>query len=295
MNPVLRLRSSGDPLAIRDFRRRWVNLLMVTVLFTAALVAIVPLFNIFLYVLRQGLPAMGWDFLTQLPKPVGEAGGGMANALAGTAVLVVLAAAAGVPIGVGTGIYLSEYGRGKFPATLRFAVDLMTSIPSIIVGLFVYVVLVVPMKSFSAYAGGAALAIIMIPTVARTTEELLKLVPNHIREAGLALGIPRWKVTLRIVLRGSLGGIMTGIMLAVARTAGETAPLLLTSLNNRFWANSLSEPISSLPVQIYSYSISPFEEWHQQAWAAALLLVGFVFVLNLLTRLVLRRQPAGRD
>ena len=292
MNELLR---SRDPLALRDFRRKLVNVFMVAVLFMMALIAVVPLVNIFVYVARQGWPALNHNFITQLPKPVGETGGGMANALVGTMILVGLASLIGVPIGVGTGIYLSEYGRGKFPATLRFIIDLMTSIPSIIIGLFVYVLLVIPMKGFSAYAGGVSLAIIMIPTIARTTEELLRLVPQHIREAGLALGIPRWKVTLRIVVRGSVGGIMTGVMLAIARAAGETAPLLLTALNNRFWATSLKEPISSLSVQIYTYAISPFDDWHHQAWAAALLLVGFVFVLNLTTRLALRRPAGGRD
>ncbi len=212
----------------------------------------------------------------------------------GSLILIILASAVGIPWGIATGVYLSEYGNGKLANLLRFVVDLLASIPSIIIGIFVYALLVAPLGGFSAIAGGVALAIIMIPVVARTTEELLKLVPVHIREAGLGLGIPRWKVILRVVLRGSMGGIVTGVMLAVARAAGETAPLLFTALNNRFWSTALDEPIASLPVQIYTYAISPFEDWHRQAWAAALILVMFVLTMNLLTRMLLRRRSSGR-
>jgi phosphate transport system permease protein len=282
-------------LSLRDGRRKAVNHLMVGVLLAASLLAILPLASIFAYVLQQGLPALNGAFFTQLPKPVGETGGGMANAIAGTVVLVALASAIGIPLGIAAGVYLAEYGRGKLAAALRFSTDLLTSIPSIIIGLFAYAVLVKPMKQFSALAGGAALAVIMIPTIARTTEELLRLVPVHIREAGLALGIPRWKVIVRIVLRGALGGILTGIMLAVARAAGETAPLLFTALNSHFWPNGLTQPIASLPVQIYTYAISPYEDWHRQAWAGALLLMFLVLTLNLGTRLWLKRQPMAKD
>jgi phosphate transport system permease protein len=219
----------------------------------------------------------------------------MANAIVGTGILVALASLIGIPVGIGAGVYLAEYGRGKLATLLRFAIDLLASVPSIIVGLFAYAMLVVPLKRFSALAGACALAVIMIPIVARTTEELLRLVPQHIREAGLGLGIPRWKVILRIVLRGSLGGIATGVMLAIARAAGETAPLLFTALNNQFWSHRLDEPIASLPMQIYTYAISPYDEWHRQAWGGALLLMIFVLGLNLGTRAILRRQPATKD
>jgi phosphate transport system permease protein len=219
----------------------------------------------------------------------------MGNAIAGTLILIGLASAVGIPIGIATGVFLSEYGKSRLATLLRFATELLAGVPSIIIGIFIYSLLVVPMKRFSALAGGAALAVIMIPTVARTTEELLKLVPVHIREAGLALGIPRWKVTLRIVLRGSMGGILTGVMLGIARVAGETAPLLFTALSSQNWSRGLDQPIASLPVQIYTYAVSPFEAWHQQAWTGALVLVLFVFILNLGTRMILKRQPVGKD
>jgi phosphate transport system permease protein len=272
-----------------------INHLMRGVLFAAAFVAIAPLISVFAYVIQQGFPALNLDFFLELPKPVGVSGGGMANAMLGSVVMIALASIVGVPIGIAGGVYLSEYGVGKLATALRFSIDLLASIPSIIIGLFAYAMLVLPMKRFSALAGGLALAIIMIPTIARTTEELLKLVPIHIREAGLALGIPRWKVTLRVVLRGALGGIMTGIMLAVARAGGETAPLLLTALNSQFWLKGLDQPVASLPVQIYNYAISPYDDWHRQAWAAALILVLFVFTLNLCTRLLIRRQAVAKD
>ncbi len=284
-----------DRLALHDFRRKVRNVFMCSALVVMAGLAILPLLSVFIYVINQGASALSWDFFTQLPKPVGESGGGVANALLGTVLLVAMASLVGIPWGIAGGVYLAEYGNGKLSRTLRFATDLMTSIPSIIIGLFAYALVVLPMKHFSAHAGAFALAVIMIPVVARTTEELLRLVPQHIREAGLALGIPRWKVTLKIVLRGSLGGITTGIMLAVARVAGETAPLLFTSFSNRFWARGLDQPMASLPVQIYTYAISPYEDWHRQAWAGSLVLVLFVFVLNLGTRIFLGRRPAGRD
>ncbi|MCC6276619.1 MAG: phosphate ABC transporter permease PstA [Oligoflexia bacterium] len=251
--------------------------------------ALVPLFSVFIYVLQQGLPALNLAFFTETPKPVGEVGGGMANSLAGTLVIIGIASLIGIPVGVGTGLYLSEYGQGKRGSTIRFLVDILASIPSIVVGLFAYSMVVLPMKRFSALAGGIALSIIMIPTVARSAEELLKLVPQTVREAGLALGLPRWKVTLQIVLKGCRAGIITGVILALARIAGETAPLLFTALNNRFWSTQLDQPMSTLPVQIYSYAISPFDDWHRQAWAGALVLVLLVLLVNLMTRIVFSR------
>jgi phosphate transport system permease protein len=285
----------SDRLSFRDLRRRNVNRLMIGLLGTAAVLAIFPLLSVFIYVFKQGVPAIDWAFFTQLPKSVGEAGGGMGNAVIGTFVLVITASLIGVPVGIVSGLYLSEYGTGKLALCLRFVVDLLASVPSIIVGLFAYAVLVIPFRHFSALAGAFALAVLMVPTIARSSEELLKLVPNHIREAGLALGIPRWRVILSVVLRGTVSGITTGVMLAIARAAGETAPLLFTALGSRFWPSGLMQPIASLPVQIYTYAISPYDDWHRQAWAAALLLVLSVFLLNLLTRLALGRPVAGRD
>ncbi|HTL13163.1 MAG TPA: phosphate ABC transporter permease PstA [Bdellovibrionota bacterium] len=284
------VRRSFSDYAFRSYRKRnAINVLMCVLLVAAALVAVLPLLSVFWYVLRQGAPALDWGFFTQLPKPVGEAGGGMVNALVGTATLVALASSVGIPWGIAVGLYLSEYGRGRVASIARFSADMLSSVPSIIVGLFVYAIMVVPMKRFSALAGGLALGLLMIPTVSRTTEELLKMVPPNIREAGLALGLPRWKVTLRIVLRGSMGPIITGVMLAIARVSGETAPLLFTAFNNRFWQSGLDQPIASLPVQIYNYAISPYDDWHRQAWAGAFVLVMLVLAMNVLTRAALNR------
>ncbi len=270
------------------YKRKIKNYLFCAMLVAAALVALTPLFSVFGYVLKQGFGTLNFDFFTKLPQPVGEVGGGMANAFAGTGILIALASALGIPWGIAIGVYLSEYGRGRFAAAVRFTTDLLSSVPSLIIGLFVYAVVVLPMKRFSAIAGGIALGILMVPTIARSTEELLKMVPVHIREAGLALGLPRWKVIFRIVVRGSMSGIFTGIILAVARVAGETAPLLFTAFGNRLWHQGLDQPIASLPVQIYTYAISPYEDWHHQAWTGALVLVFFVFFMNLLIRLVMK-------
>jgi phosphate transport system permease protein len=269
-------------------RRKLVNSSMSGLLALSTVFALVPLISIFVYITYQGIGAVNWDFFTQLPKPVGELGGGLSNSLAGTLLLAGLASLLGIPWGIGVGLYLSEYGEGCWPKVVRFCTDLLSSVPSIIIGLFVFEMIVAPMKHFSAFAGGMALALIMIPIVARTTEELLRMVPNHVREAGLALGLPRWRVTLLIVLRGSRKGIATALMLALARITGETAPLLLTAFNNQYWSANLNEPISSLPVQIYTYAISPFDDWQRQAWAGALVLVMFVFTVNGVTRFMLR-------
>lgn len=286
----------GDFTRLRYKRRKSLSLWMTFVLTLAAILACGALFAVFGYVIFQGVPHLTLSFFTNLPKPVGEVGGGMLNALIGSVLMVFLASAVGIPWGIATGMYLSEYGRGKFAFLVRFSSDMLSSVPSIVIGLFVYVLVVKPMHRFSGIAGSAALALIMIPIVARNTEELLKLVPQHIREAGLALGVPRWKVTLWIVLRGSLGGITTGVMLGVARIAGETAPLLFTALNNRFLSIAPDQPMASLPVQIYTYAISPFEEWNQQAWTGAFVLILFVFVLNIITRTILRpRRGTARD
>jgi phosphate transport system permease protein len=273
-----------------DGRRRWKNRLAIVVLTLLTTLAVWPFVSILKYVIERGYPALTWTLFTNLPKPVGEAGGGIANALVGSITMVALASVVGIPAGIFAGAYLSEFGRGKVATTLRFTCDLLVSVPSIIIGLFAYTLIVIPMKGFSAYAGAFAMLMIQVPMVTRTTEEILKLVPQHLREAGLALGIPRWKVILRIVLRGSLSGLTTGVMLALARILGETAPLLFTAFNNRFWSEKLNQPTASLPVLIYTYAISPFDDWHAQAWAAALVLVLFVLLLNVATRLILGRR-----
>ncbi len=277
-----------------DSRRRWTNRLMLGLLTTFTLLAILPFIGVLLYVIQRGYPAISWHLFTNLPKPVGEPGGGIANALLGSITMVAIASVVGIPFGTLAGAYLSEFGKGKVASLLRFTCDLLVSVPSIIIGLFAYTLIVIPMRGFSAYAGSFALLMIQVPMVTRTTEEILKLVPQHLREAGLALGIPRWKVIIRIVLRGSVAGLTTGVMLALARVLGETAPLLFTAFNNRFWSESLNQPTASLPVLIYTYAISPFDDWHAQAWAAALVLVVFVLLLNITTRLVLGRRPGSR-
>lgn len=284
------MRLNSKILSRRDGYRKVKDRLMRFLLALLCFVAVAPLVSIFLYVFQKGVPALNLDFFTQLPAPVGETGGGLANAFVGSLVLIVLASLVGIPWGLAAGIFLSEYAQGKTAKFLRFTIDLMTSIPSIIIGIFAYALFVVPMKSFSAVAGGFALAMIMIPIVARSTEEILKLIPSNYREAGLALGLPRWKVILSIIVKGSTPGLLTGIMLSVARVAGETAPLLFTALHNQFWATGLGQPIASIPVQIYTYAVSPFEDWHQKAWAAAFVLVMFVLTINLVTRSFFARR-----
>ena len=277
-------------LSLRDRRRKIANYFWMTVLVGISFAAILPLVFIFAYAIYRGAPGLNFEFFTELPKPMGEVGGGMSNAITGSAILIALAGLIGIPWGIFVGVYLSEYKDGMTTRFLRFMTDLLTSVPSIIIGLFAYALLVVPMKGYSAYAGSAALAIIMVPIVARTTEEILKRLPVHIREAGLALGLPRWKVIMRIVLPGSMSGVLTGIILAVARIAGETAPLLFTAFSNNFGFRGLSQPIASLPVQIFNFATSHDEVWRQKAWTGALVLVIFVFFLNLTTRLLLSRR-----
>jgi len=282
-------RQIGDFTKLRYKRRKALNLWMMFLLMSLSLFGSSLLCFVFGFVVRQALPHLNLHFFTQMPAPVGELGGGMANAILGSFLMVALGSLIGVPWGIASGIYLSEFGKTPLAKCIRFSADLLASVPSIIVGLFVYVLLVKPMQGFSGFAGAIALSIIMVPLVARNTEELLKLVPLHIREAGLALGIPRWKVTLWIVVRGSLSGLLTGVMLGVARVAGETAPLLFTALNNQFLSWKITQPMASLPVQIYTYAISPFEDWNRQAWVGAFVLVVFVFMLNGLTRWGMRR------
>jgi phosphate transport system permease protein len=243
---------------------------------------------VFIHLVREGASAVNWAFFTQLPKPVGEAGGGMANAIVGSCILIAIAGVIGIPTGVLGGVYLSEYGNSRVNWWLRFSADVLNGVPSIIWGVVAYGLVVLTTKSFSAWAGGLALGFIMIPLIMRTTEEVLLLVPNGYREAALALGVPRWQMIVRIVLKTAQKGIVTGVLLAIARIGGETAPLLFTAFGNRFWNNSLSDPIAALPLQIFSYAISPYDDWHRQAWAGALVLVSFVFLLNITVRFFTR-------
>ena len=268
--------------------RKFKSRAMAGLLFACALLVMAPLFLILYFLIREGASALDWNFFTQLPKPTGEAGGGMANAIVGTLVLLAMAAVIGVPLGVMGGIYLAEYGSDRANYWLRFAADVLNGIPSIVWGMVVYVLLVVPFKTFSAYAGGVALGFMMVPLVMRTTEEVLILVPQGYREAGLALGIARWKIITVIVVKTALKGIITGVLVALARVAGETAPLLFTALGNNFWSHRLSEPISALPLQIFSYAISPYDDWHRQAWAGALVLMAIILSLNVFVRVLSR-------
>ena len=270
-----------------DVLARWGSLAMV-------LVALVPLVAVLGYLTYKGIGGLSWSFFTELPKPVGETGGGMANALTGSAILVGLACLIGLPVGLLGGVYLSEYGDNAFGKAIRFCADVLSGVPSITVGIFVYTLIVLRMRRFSALAGAVTLAILMLPIIMRTTEELLRLVPVTLREAGLALGLPKWRVILGVVLRTGASGIATGVMLAVSRVAGETAPLLFTAFGSRFISLKLDQPMGSLPVQIYTYAVSPYEDWHRQAWAAALVLVVLVLALNLLARAITRQPGQGR-
>jgi phosphate transport system permease protein len=256
---------------------------------TSVAVALVPLVFVFLYVIRQGFSSLNWDFFTKMPKPVGEAGGGMANAIVGTLILIGIAAAIAIPVGIISGVYLSEYSRSKFATLVRFTADILNGVPSIVIGIFAYGLAVLPVRHFSALAGGLALGFMMIPIITRTTEELLNLVPGTLREGALALGATRARTAFSVMVPAALPGIMTGILVAFARIAGETAPLLFTAFNNRFFSTSLDQPIASLTVQVFTYAISPYEDWHRQAWAGALVLVAMIFVFSVLARVVTRR------
>jgi len=275
-------------------RRRITDQIMTGLSLATIVVALVPLVSVLVYVVAQGSAALNWAFFTGLPKPVGETGGGMANAIVGTLTLVGLASCIALPVGILGGIYLAELGNGRLGGWIRFTADVLNGVPSIVVGVFVYTLLVLPMKRFSALAGGAALGIIMTPLVMRTTEELVRLVPNTLREASLALGIP-WRITtLRVTLRTATVGVITGVMLAVARVGGETAPLLFTAFNNQYWQSRLDQPIASLTVQLYNYAIAPYDDWHQQAWAAALVLMTITLLLNITARLIGSRGVGAR-
>lgn len=273
---------------MRKYRYRWRRVksaAFVGMTSLCTLITLVPLFFILYYVAARGLTSVNLSFFTHLPKPVGEAGGGMGNAIVGSGILLALAVIVGVPTGVLGGIYLSEYGGSRLADGIRFSAEVLVGVPSIVVGMFVYALLVVPMRSFSALAGGVALGIIMVPIVMRTTEESLKMVPRSLREASLALGAARWQTILKVVLSAGRAGVITGILLALARVAGETAPLLFTALGNRYWNFDLRTPMASLPVQIYTYAIAPYDDWHRQAWAGAFVLIVGILAVNITARL----------
>jgi phosphate transport system permease protein len=251
--------------------------------------ALVPLAFVLFFVVSQGFQSLNLDFFTHDPQPVGEPGGGMANAIVGTLILTALAAAMAVPIGILSGVYLSEYRGSRFASAVRFAADTLNGVPSIVIGVFAYAMVVLPLRHFSALAGGFALGVMMIPIIARTTEELLLLVPNALREGALALGATRARAVFTVIVPAALPGIITGVVLALARIAGETAPLLFTSFNNRFFSTSLTQPISSITVQVFTYAISPYEDWHRQAWAGALVLVTIVLVCSMAARFAAAR------
>ena len=282
--------------AVRDvpsLRRRLVNATMLGVLWIAALIATLPLLFIIFHLLRSGIGALNVDFFIHMPRPVGDAGGGMGNAVVGTLLLIVLASLIGLPVGIGAGLYLAEYRGGKFATVVRFLSDVLNGLPSVVIGIFAWQILVQPVHHFSALAGGVALAAMMIPLVTRATEEMIHTVPGALREAALALGYSRWRTSLTIVLRTAAPGIATGALVAIARIGGETAPLLFTAFGNQYWSLSPGQPIAALPLQIFQYAISPYDEWHAQAWAGAVVLIGLVLVISLIARFATRSKFSG--
>ena len=281
-----------------SFRLLWrktLNAAMLTLTGVAALAVVSVLFFILGYLLYHGGKSLNWDFFTKLPKPVGEAGGGMANAIVGSLKLLLLAAMMGLPVGLMAGVYLAEFGGKWFAFVIRYTTDLLNGVPSIVIGIFAYSLAVLPVRRFSALAGGVALGIMVIPITVRSTEEFLRAVPVSLREAAMALGASKWRTIATVVLPAASGGIMTGMLLSLARVAGETAPLLFTAFSNRFWSPGWGQPIASLPVMIYTYAIAPYDDWHRQAWAAGLVLLALVLVANLGCRLVLNRRGAIRS
>lgn len=271
-------------------RRKLLNNAMTAVTGLCALVAVAALFFILGYIFWGGVRGLSLGFLVNSPKPIGEPNSGIANAIVGTVILIGLGSLIGMPVGILGGIYLSEFGSNKFGLLLRFLIDTLTGTPSILVGVFVWTVMVHPMGHFSALSGGVALGIMMMPIVARTTEEMIRLVPHSLREAGLALGAPRWRVTIGVVLRTAASGVATGAMLAIARIAGETAPLLFTALGLNYLSTNVLQPMASLTYQIYYYAQSPYEEWHDMAWAATLVLVTMILALNIAVRVLTRNR-----
>jgi phosphate transport system permease protein len=276
-------------LSLRHLKNGFITGLMVL----ATLAVLTPLALVFVHIVKMGISSLSLDFFTQIPKPTGESGGGMANGLFGSGLLLFLASCFGLPIGILGAIYLTEFGGGRLATVVRFSADVLAGVPSIITGMVAYSLIVVPMKGFSALAGAVALALIMIPIVLRTTEEQLKMVPGSLREAALALGVPLWRTVLKVMLPSAAKGVVTGILLAIARISGETAPLLFTALGNQFWSRKMTEPIAALPLQIFSFAIAPYEDWHRLAWAGALVLVCTMFALNLGARWFGRKNRYG--
>ena len=272
--------------------RKTVNSVMLTLTGVAAFGVVCVLFLILGYLIWNGGASLNWNFFTQLPKPVGETGGGMANAIVGSLKLLLLVALMGLPIGLLAGVYLAEFGGKTFSFVIRYTTDLLNGVPSIVIGIFAYALVVLPVKHFSALAGGVALGIMVIPITVRSTEEFLRAVPGTLREGAMALGASKWKTIATVVLPAASGGILTGMLLALARVAGETAPLLFTAFGNRYWGQGWGQPIASLPVMIYTYAISPYDDWHRQAWAAGLVLLMLVLLSNLGARFILARSKA---
>ncbi len=281
-----------EKLHIRPLKRRHITDYTVKVISTVgALVGLFFLTWILYEVTLRGLMALNWAFFTELPSPPGVTGGGVANAILGTVIITILAAIMGTPLGILAGVFLAEFGKGsKFSSLVRFMTNILIGVPSIIVGVFVYTLIVAPMKSFSGLAGAVSLAIIMLPVIVRTTEDMLNMVPNSLRESGLALGVSRWQVTLQIVFKAARSGMLTGILLAVARVSGETAPLLFTAMNSSYWLTSLNEPTANLTVTIFNYAMSPYADWQAKAWGASLLIMAAVLALNIFARLVTRKK-----
>jgi phosphate transport system permease protein len=277
------------PVAWRTWRRRITSQIAVALCALSVIVALIPLGFILFFVVSKGIQALNWNFFTKMPAPVGEPGGGMANAIVGTLMMSGLGALLAIPIGIISGVYMSEYAGSRLASAVRFAADTLNGVPSIVIGVFVFAIAVLPFKQFTMTAGGIALGIMMIPIIARTTEELLKLVPNTLREGALALGATRGRAVRSVVLPAALPGIITGVILALARIAGETAPLLFTSMNNSYWNVNPTQPTASLTVQIYTYANSAYEDWHRQAWAGALVLVAIVLLCSILARAATRR------
>ena len=271
-------------------RRRAKSAMMVSLTYVAAVLATLPLVFILFHLVKAGASSIGVSFFTQSPRPVGEAGGGMANAIVGTLILIGIASAVGLPVGIGAGLYLAEHRARKLANTVRFLSDVLNGLPSIVMGIFAWQLLVRPAGHFSALSGGVALGVMMIPLVTRTTEEMIGTVPNSLREAALALGYQRWRTSLSVVLRTAAPGIVTGALVAVARVAGETAPLLFTAFGNQFWSTSVSKPIEALPLQIFTYAISPYDEWHSLAWAGALVLIGIVLIISVAAKFATRSR-----
>ncbi|MDR3765063.1 MAG: phosphate ABC transporter permease PstA [Acidobacteriota bacterium] len=275
--------------------RKLSNLAFIGSAILASVVVLAPLVAIFGYLVMKGVGSLNLAFLMHLPKPVGEDGGGMANAIVGSLMILGLGSVLGVPLGIGAGIYMAEFGHGRLVTLVRFTADVLNGVPSIVVGISAYALVVLPQHHFSAFSGGVALGIMMIPTIARTTEEMLLMVPNTIREAALGLGIPQWRTTLQVTLRTASKGVITGAMLAFARVAGETAPLLFTAFGNQFWNLNPNQPTAALPLQIFSYAISPFDEWHRQAWAGALILILLIVIAVSAVRVVTSRGTMANN